>query len=114
MLKTSRIKSCAISFSLSAVVLISAAVQVAGGEQPPFGDASVLATVPTPPGFPEGIAVRGNTVFVAGPATFGTAGDGQPSRVLGFDLKTGALVKNFAAVGENLSFDHANSCIAFD
>jgi sugar lactone lactonase YvrE len=95
-------------------VLISAAVQVTGGEQPSFGEASVLAIVPTPPGFPEGIAVRGNTVYVAGPATFGTAGDGQPSRVLGFSLKTGALVKNFAAVGENLSVDHANSCIAFD
>ena len=40
----------------------------------PFGDVEVLAKVPTPPGFPEGIAVQGNRVYVAGPATFGTTG----------------------------------------
>jgi len=37
-----------------------------------FGDVQVLATVPSPPGFPEGIAVRGNEVYVALAAPFGS------------------------------------------
>lgn len=46
----------------------------------PFGDAKIIAQVPTPPGFPEGIATNGQLVWVSGPATFGTAG-GPPSKV---------------------------------
>ena len=43
-----------------AIVLASmlAGIGVADGAPRPFGDARVLAKVPTPPGFPEGIAVR--------------------------------------------------------
>ncbi|HLL75279.1 MAG TPA: SMP-30/gluconolactonase/LRE family protein [Pyrinomonadaceae bacterium] len=80
----------------------------------PFGDARVLATVPSPNAMPEGIAVRGDRVYVSGPATFGTAGNGEPSGVWEFDIKTGALTNYFPAQGENLAADHANSCIAFD
>jgi sugar lactone lactonase YvrE len=80
----------------------------------PFGDAKVLATVPSPNAMPEGIAVRGNKVYVSGPATFGNAGNGEPSAVWEFDIATGALTNHFPAQGENLAFDHANSCIAFD
>ncbi|CAN5168703.1 hypothetical protein BH18ACT4_BH18ACT4_10440 [soil metagenome] len=79
----------------------------------PFGDARILARVPTPPGYPEGIAVRGNRVYVAGPATFGTAGQG-PSMVLVYNTVTGALIDTFETVGEDLSAEHANSSIAFD
>ncbi len=32
-----------------------------------------LASVPADPGFPEGVAVDGDKVFVSGPARFGTA-----------------------------------------
>ncbi|HEV3470784.1 MAG TPA: SMP-30/gluconolactonase/LRE family protein [Pyrinomonadaceae bacterium] len=79
----------------------------------PYGDVKVLATVPTPPGFPEGIAVKGNKAYVAGPARFGTTGTG-PSHVFAFDTNTGALVRTYPTQGENLLAEHANSCVAFD
>lgn len=81
---------------------------------PAYGEVTVLATVPTPPGTPEGIAVRGDRVYVSGPAKFGTTANGQPSRVLAFDINTGALLDTYATQGENLLAEHANSCIAFD
>ncbi len=86
---------------------------MASAQNRPFGDVKVLATVPSP-GFPEGIAVNGNKVYVAGPARFGTAGDNQPSKVFAFDTSTGELTNTYAIQGEDLNLDHANSCIAFD
>ena len=78
-----------------------------------LGDVQTLAAVPSP-GFPEGIAVDNKTVYVAGPARFGTAGDGQPSTVFAYDIPSGALLTTYEIQGENLAFDHANSCIALD
>lgn len=78
-----------------------------------YGDVQVLATFPTPPGFPEGIAVKGNKVYVSGPARFGTAGQG-PSMVVAFNRDTGATEATYPTQGEALAFEHANSCIAFD
>jgi sugar lactone lactonase YvrE len=101
---------------LLAIVLASmlAGVGVAQGAPPrPFGDARVLAKVPTPPGFPEGIAYANNLVWVSGPATFGTAGQG-PSRVLLYHAGTGTLLKNWPTQGENLAQEHANSSLALD
>ena len=63
----------------------------------PFGDARVLATVPSPNAMPEGIAVRGNKVYVSGPAAFGNAGNGEPSAVWEFDIASGALTNYFPA-----------------
>ena len=80
----------------------------------PFGDVEVLANVPASTGFPEGIAVEGNKIYVSGPARFGTAGDGTPSRVFVFDVDSGELVRTYDIQGEDLNQDHANSCIAFD
>lgn len=79
----------------------------------PYGDVQILATFPTPPGFPEGIAVKGNKVYVSGPARFGTAGTG-PSKVVAFNRDTGELEATYDTQGEALAFEHANSCIAFD
>jgi sugar lactone lactonase YvrE len=79
----------------------------------PFGDVQVLATVPFPPGFPEGIAVNGNRVYVAGPASFDTAGT-PPSKVFAYDTRTGELLRTYTIEGELTQFPHANSCIAFD
>ena len=73
----------------------------------------VLATVPFPPGFPEGIAVNGDKVYVAGPASFNTAGT-PPSKVFAYDIKTGELLQSYEIQGESTQFPHANSCIAFD
>ncbi|MFY9574237.1 MAG: hypothetical protein WAV20_22785, partial [Blastocatellia bacterium] len=92
---------------------IGARAQTTQSTDRPFGDVQVLATVPFPPGYPEGIAVNGNRVYVAGPARFGTAGE-PPSKVFAFDTSIGILVNTYTIQGENLGQDHANSCIAFD
>lgn len=78
-----------------------------------FGEVKVLATVPTPPGSPEGIAIHDQRVYVAGPAKVGTIG-GPASAVIAFDLQTGQLVRTYPTQGENLLAEHANSCVAFD
>lgn len=88
---------------------------IAASTARPFGDAKILAKVPKP-GFPEGIAVKGNTVYVAGPATFGTTvlnEDG--SKVWAFDIATGSLVAEYEASDRPTApSEHANSSIAFD
>lgn len=96
-----------------AVLWALAPTSVAGADVRPFGDARVLARVPTPPGFPEGIAVSNGLVWVSGPATFGTAG-GPPSKVLVYFAATGTLIKSFDIQGENLAQEHANSSLALD
>ncbi len=58
----------------------------------PLGDSRVVADVPDSPGFPEGIATRGNRFYVTGPANFGIF---TPSAVHAFDRKTGALEATF-------------------
>src|SRR5215218_8185052 len=99
---------------LTAAAASSSLLPSAAAKQPrPYGDAQVLATFPTPPGFPEGIAVKGNKVYVSGPARFGTSGTG-PSTVVAFNRDTGALEATYTTQGEALAFEHANSCIAFD
>ena len=62
----------------------------AGGKKPAFGTITKFASVPAVPGFPEGVAVHGNSVFVSGPARFGTAGTG-PSAIQVYNRKTGKL-----------------------
>ncbi|HSW14158.1 MAG TPA: SMP-30/gluconolactonase/LRE family protein [Solimonas sp.] len=80
-----------------------------------FGEVSVLAQVPVPNGFPEGIVVNGNRFYVGGPATLGTSINGKPSRVFEFDLDSGALTRTFLTQGETVfGSEHANSCLAFD
>jgi sugar lactone lactonase YvrE len=104
------------ALSLCMLALALATFQVSTTAAAPdraFGDVQVLATVPTPPGFPEGIAVRGNKVYVAGPASFDTAGT-PPSKVFAFNTDTGELERTYTIVGEQTQFPHANSCIAFD
>lgn len=96
-----------------AVASLLAPAPAAGApETRAFGDARILAAVPPEPGFPEGIAVAGNRVYVAGAATFGTTGRG-PSAVHAFDLRTGELEATYPVEGEDLLREHANSSIAF-
>ena len=57
-----------------------------------LGDSKVFSPVAAP-GFPEGIAVNGNTFYVSGPAAFG-----QPlgsAYVKAYDLKTGAFEASY-------------------
>lgn len=76
-----------------------------------LGDSKVVATVPSP-GFPEGIAVRGNRFYVTGPAAFG-----QPpgsAYVNAYDLATGALETTYPITITNpYAGMSAGSCAAF-
>src|SRR5215210_1065153 len=109
-MKLSKIASAVI---LSAFISTSLLPTVQANQPRPYGDVQILATFPTPPGFPEGIAVKGNKVYVSGPARFGTTNTG-PSTVVAFNRDTGALEATYTTQGEALQFEHANSCIAFD
>ena len=98
---------------LAIVFSVGATIATADNPDRPFGDVKILATVPTPPGFPEGIAVNGDKVYVAGPASFETAGT-PASKVFAYDASTGKLLRTYEIQGEQTQFPHANSCIAFD
>ncbi len=98
---------------LALVAAVGSPTMAAAEESRPFGDAYILSQVPAEPGFPEGIAVKGSRVYVAGAATLGTTGQG-PSAVHAFDIKTGELLATYPTEGENLLAEHANSSIAFD
>lgn len=78
-----------------------------------FSGIQTYATVPADPGFPEGVAVHGDRVFVSGPARFGTAGTG-PSAIQVYDRDSGALEATIEVAGEALAFEHALSNIAMD
>ena len=111
-MKLSKIASTAFLAAAAAAASLLPAVNAAALGRS-YGDAKVLATFPTPPGFPEGIAVKGNKVYVAGPARFGTTGTG-PSAVFAFNTDTGAPAGTYWTVGEDTLAEHANSCVAFD
>ena len=98
---------------LVSIFTLSTVASAANSLDRSFGDVQILATVPHPPGFPEGIAVNGDKIYVAGPASFDTAGT-PASKVFSFDLKTGELLRTYEIQGELTQFPHANSCIAFD
>lgn len=76
-----------------------------------LGDSKVFSPVAAP-GFPEGIAVNGNTFYVSGPAAFG-----QPlgsAYVKAYDLKTGAFEASYPITITNpFAGMSAASCAAF-
>jgi sugar lactone lactonase YvrE len=112
-----RVRRAVIGSLLASVVATAAWPPATSARSAPtkraYGDAKVLAEVPTPPGFPEGIAVEGRRVYVAGPATFGTTGKG-PSRVVAFATTSGTLQAAYDTKGEDTLQEHAGSSIAFD
>lgn len=76
-----------------------------------LGDSSVIAPVPLP-GFPEGIATRGNRFYVSGPAAFG-----QPlgsAFVQAYDIRTGVLEATYPITITNpFAGMSGASCAAF-
>ena len=98
---------------LAAALLLSSLALAADSAERRPGSTRILVDSSEMVPFPEGIAVRGREVFVSGPATFGTAGTG-PSEVRVFDVRTGALKRVLTIQGQDLSQEHALSCIAFD
>jgi sugar lactone lactonase YvrE len=97
------------SFVVATILLLSTAPHALAAS----GGIATFATVPAAPGFPEGIAVHGNQVYVSGPARFGTAGTG-PSAIQVYNRKSGALESTIYVAGEALAFEHALSNIAVD
>jgi sugar lactone lactonase YvrE len=77
----------------------------------PQGDSRLFAPTPSP-GFPEGIAVRGDKVYVSGPASFGIF---EPARVWEFDRVTGALLRDLPITFANpfMNGMRAASCLTF-
>ncbi len=74
--------------SYLAAVLLALSLIAAPSPAQVLGDSKVIAPVPLA-GFPEGIATRGNSFYVSGPAAFG-----QPlgsAFVAAYDVRTGAL-----------------------
>lgn len=96
---------------LLAFVALTLAIGTA--QAAPFGALTTFAPVPADPGFPEGVVVHGNSVFVSGPARFGTAGTG-PSAIQVYNRKSGALEQTILVSGEALAFEHALSNMAVD
>lgn len=102
-----------LSVAVSALGLLAAAAAVQAVPPGTYGAIQPFATVPATPGFPEGVAVQGNWVYVSGPARFGTAGTG-PSAIQVYDRKTAALKATIGVEGEALAFEHALSNLAVD
>ena len=100
-----------VAVTVMVVMLAVAAVVPAFAGQ--IGGIDLFAGVPLDPGFPEGVLVHGNSVFVSGPARFGTAGTG-PSAIQVYNRKSGALTQTIYVSGESLAAEHALSNIAVD
>lgn len=98
----------------AATAVGSAAGAAAAPDNPhdrPLGDSRVLAPFPADPGFPEGIAVNGDRVYVSGPAQFGNFL--QP-KVVAYDIETGAQVAEYPLQGQNPLAPQAGTGLAFD
>jgi sugar lactone lactonase YvrE len=94
---------------LVAVLMGTATMNAAHGA---IGDSSVFAKVPFP-GYPEGIVIHGDVIYVSGPAAFGVPGNFVPSNIYGFNKNTGALVKTIT-IQNQVGPLNALSCIAAD
>lgn len=98
--------------ALAVLITLSAPSMLFAGEARGGGDTIVLTPL-TSPGYPEGVVVEGTTAYVSGPATFGTAGK-APSRIVAVDTITGRVNASIDLAGEDLSQDHALSCLTTD
>ena len=90
--------------------LLAVSVFLAAQPNRPLGDSKVWASVPLP-GYPEGIAMKGNTVYVSGPAAFGIF---TPPVVWAYDRRDGTLKEQYpVTIGNPFVPFRALSCIAF-
>lgn len=92
-----------------AVAMGAATLHAAHGT---LGYSSLVAKVPFP-GYPEGIVVHGDMIYVSGPAAFGVPGNFVPSKIFGFNKNTGALEKTITIQNQPGPLN-ALSCIAAD
>ena len=89
---------------------VLSALPLGAAHNRPIGDSKVIAAVPLP-GYPEGVAVKGDRIYVSGPAAFGVT---DAAMVWSYDRDSGALVEQFpVTIGNPYVGVHALSCIAF-
>ena len=99
--------------ALAVGALVGSGLAAAPPPERPLGDSRFIAAVPFP-GFPEGIAVNEERVYVSGPAVFGEPANAVPSRIFAYDLDSGDLVQEIEIQGQSMDLPKAVSCIAFD
>lgn len=93
------------------LALLIPATASAKAKGPSLGDSKVVASVPLP-GYPEGIATRGNRFYVAGPAGFGLPLGS--AYVNAYDSRSGELQSTYPITITNpLAGMSGASCIAF-
>ncbi len=96
---------------LLVAVLLTLGLTPASAPAQMLGDSTVIAPVPLA-GFPEGIATRGNRVYVSGPAAFGMPLGS--AYVAAYDIRTGALEETYPITITNpFAGMSAASAIAF-
>jgi len=99
------------SFHFLGIALLALALAPSPAPAQTLGASTVVAPVPFP-GYPEGIAVRGNRFYVAGSAALG-----QPlgsAYVNAYDIGTGALAAVYPITITNpFAGMSAGSCVAF-
>lgn len=104
----------AMALAAGVLALLSPAAAIAAGpNERELGDSRVVAELPPRPGYPEGIAVNGHTVYVATLARFGTAFQGPPE-VQAFDVRDGELLERYVVPDVDPARDHGLSGLAFD
>ncbi|HVV86126.1 MAG TPA: SMP-30/gluconolactonase/LRE family protein [Kofleriaceae bacterium] len=110
-------------YSPFAALAVTAAAGTAAA-RPSYGDGELLAPIGAQAhvcegqatcngGFPEGIVVVDDRVYVSGPANFGTAGKG-PSVVTVLQRSNGHQQAEILLEGENTALEHALSGLATD
>jgi DNA-binding beta-propeller fold protein YncE len=97
-------------FVLVAALLTLPASPAVAAPPPPLGTSKVIAHVPAP-GFPEGIAVKGNKMYVASPAQNGHKG---AAHVFAFDINSGALLRDYPIPASDPITDHGLVGVALD
>lgn len=99
--------------SASLVVLAFVILGGASAGTRPVGDVDFFADVPAP-GFPEGIVARGGVAWVGTPASL-TFGLGLgPSKLVGYDMDTAAVVREIEITGEDFNAQRGLSGMRID
>lgn len=79
-----------------------------------IGETKVYAKVPNPPGNPEGIAIRGDTLYVGTHTPVNGNSDEGPSRIFRYRLSTGKLLGSVKVRGQATDETHGILGMAFD
>ena len=108
----SRCKAGVLTFLLAAIAVASLPWSPAtAGPSRTVGDSAVVVDDIPDPGFPEGIAVNGHTMYVSSPAQSGQKG---PAHVFAFDTRDGSLVRDYVIPAKDEITDHGLVGVALD